>query len=219
MISVILPVRDEPGINDFLDQVYKALSPYQVDQCEVIVVMGDKEKLHTPIFGRPNLKVVTSYADSLERSILMGLSFARGQKIVVLDADGSHLPEQIPEFIHALDTYDLVVGSRYVQGSSFSYSFTRRFVSWCFKTFMKIIGTRLTDPMSGYFGLRKEILKNIKFKPYTWKTGLEIERKSPNILTTDIPIKFSQRDVGESKASARVGVKIIRDMLVEVIYN
>ena len=175
---------------------------------EVLIVQGDRETLHPDIPGLPNQRILKSYGDSLERAVLLGLSSAKGDRIVVLDADGSHPVHTVPKMFQGLLKYDMVVGSRYLPDSEFEYSTFRTFVSWCFKTYAHVLGSRLSDPMSGFFGVRKEIIEKIRFRPIPWKTALEIELKaSPEVM--ELPIKFTKRQEGMSKATAKTGLSII----------
>jgi dolichol-phosphate mannosyltransferase len=117
----------------------------------------------------------------------------------------------IPKFWEALSEHDLVVGTRFAEGSVFESSFYRRFISWGCIILAKGAGTKLSDPMSGFFGIQKDILKKVKFKPITWKTCLEIELKAkPSIM--EIPITFVERTVGKSKTTTKVGLKIIKEL-------
>lgn len=180
---------------------------------EILVVMGDKEKLHPHIPKMLNQQLLKSYGDSLERAILTGFSHAEGHIIIVMDADGSHPIFAIPDMIKGLIKHDMVVGSRYLDESEYDYSPLRKFVAWCFRKYAHIHGSQLSDPMSGYFAIKRDLLDKVRFKPLTWKTGLEIELKaSPSIL--EIPIKFKKRQAGFSKANAKTGIKIIFDLLL-----
>lgn len=174
--------------------------------------MGDREKLYPSVPRLPNQRVITSYGDSLERAILCGFSSSRGDRILVLDADGSHPVHQIPEMFCALEEHDMVVGSRYLPDSDFHYPLFRRFVAWCFRTYARLFGSKLSDPMSGFFAIRREILKGIRFKPFTWKTALEISMKMRSSIT-EIPVRITERGVGQSKANWRLGLKIMWDIL------
>ena len=111
MISVIVPILNEPGIASFLDELHDCLRSMQ-QPYEVIVSMGDRETLYPEIPVKANQKSVKTYGDSLERSILGGFSSSKGDRLVVIDADGSHPIDLIPDIVTYLETYGLVVGVR-----------------------------------------------------------------------------------------------------------
>jgi len=215
MISVILPVRDEPDLGHFLFRLHEVLGSIPEDY-EILIITSDKEKLYTPISPLPHQKVFKSYADSLERAILLGFSVAQGDKIIVMDADGSHPPETIPEILKGLKKHDLVVASRFLPESKFDYPLHRRLISKFFIKYAQFFGSKLTDPMSGFFGVKKQLVEKIRFRPFTWKTALEIELKSET-NPLEVPFHFMKRTSGVSKAKFMTGLKLLWDIFWEVI--
>ena len=92
---------------------------------------------------------------------------ARGTWVVVMDADLQHPPEVVPELVAAgtRDGADVVVASRYAEGGSrggLSDRY-RRFVSACStlatKLFFRTALTQISDPMSGFFAVRREFTR------------------------------------------------------------
>jgi len=211
VISVIVPVRDEPKIGEFLLRLHEVLGDIPEDY-EVLVIVGDREQLHTPIPSLPHQKIYKSYGDNLERAILLGFSVARGDKIVVMDADGSHPPEAIP--VKLLDKHEMVVASRFMKGGRFEAPPHRKLVSKFFTSVAQFLGSRLSDPMSGFFAVRKNVIDKIRFQPYPWKVCLEIELKS-DVNPAEIPIHFKKRRAGVSKAGLKVGLKLLWALLSE----
>ena len=209
---MIIPVKNEPALGGFLPAVHEVLASIP-DQYEVLVVQGDKETKFYPYPEFPQQQTIWTYGDSLERSILNGFSHAKGDKIIVMDADFSHPPTDIVRIWKGLDAHEMVVGTRFAEGSEFTSSPFRRLVSWGCILLAKSAGTKLSDPMSGFFGVRRELLKKVKFRPITWKTCLEIELKAKPKLA-EIPITFVERTEGESKTTLKVGLKIIKELLV-----
>lgn len=211
-MSIIVPVKNEPNLGDFLLRLFDVMHSKIADY-EVIIAMGDQEKLFPDIPSLPNQRVIKTYGDTLERSILAGFSFARGSRVVVCDADGYHPVDKIPEMIRLLDTYEMVAGSRYIPGGELNMSWFRSLVSRCFVKFAHLFGSRLSDPMTGFFAVRKDVIDRVVFKPFTWKTCLEIEMKAkPKLI--EIPIIPKPRTSGVSKTSLRTGLKLVRDMIV-----
>jgi len=210
-MSIIVPVKNEPDLDDFLLRLFDAVHS-EIADYEVIIVMGDREKLFPNIPSLPNQRVIKTYGDSLERSILTGFSFARGSKVVVCDADGYHPVDKIPEMIRLLGTYEMVAGSRYIPGGELNMSWFRSLVSRCFVFYAHLLGSRLSDPMTGFFAVRKDVIDKVVFKPFTWKICLEIDMKAKPKLV-EIPIVPKPRTVGASKTSLRTGLKLARDMI------
>ena len=213
MISVIVPVQDEPTIGIFLEKLAYELSEISEDS-ETILVMGDRETLRPALPQLQNFRVAISYKDSLERAILTGFTYARGDRIIVMDGDGSHDPADVHRFAEGLDCHEMVVGSRFMEGSVFQQSHLRKLISRFFIYWARLNGSNLNDPMSGYFGFRRELIERMKFRPFRWKICLEMELKArPNF--SEIPIKFSKRLSGSSKSTPIIGLKILFDLIMK----
>ena len=210
MLSVIVPVRNEPDLTPFLLRLHEVVGEVEGGY-EVLVVTGDRESLHAQVPVFPHQRVIKTYGDSLERSILNGFSHARGEIIVVLDADGSHPVEEIPRMMRLSSSVDLVVGSRYMGDSRFTGSLFRKTVSRFFTFLAHRAGSRLADPMSGFFMVRSSSLSALHFRPLAWKTALEVEMQVP--FVTEFPIRFRERERGFSKASMKIGLKLMIQLL------
>jgi len=211
MSTIVVPCRDEPGIPTFLHRLHEVMLAVP-GHYEVLVMMGDRETLYPEVPDHPNQRVIKTYGDTLERSILTGFSTAQWNKILCIDADDYHPVGKIPEMIKLLDTYEMVAGSRYIPGGELNMSWFRGLVSRCFVLYAHLLGSRLSDPMTGFFAVRKEIIDKVVFKPFTWKTCLEIDMKAKPRLT-EIPIVPKSRTAGVSKSSIKVGLKIMRDIV------
>jgi len=211
-MSIVIPILREPEIESFLDDLHAYLDrlpcPY-----EIVVVTSDKEVPRVCLKLRNDQKNVVSYGDSLERAILVGISAATYLKVIVMDADGSHPKEKLEEIMDALDSSELCVASRYIAGGKPDHSAFREIVSRFFIFLAHLRGSKLTDPMSGFFGFRRYILCGMGFKPITWKTCLEIELRAHPHRVKEIPIEFKDRKVGLSKTTFLTGLKLIRDLV------
>ena len=88
-------------------------------------------------------------------SVKTGIRNARAEKVVIIDGDGQHPAELIPEFVGLLDTYDLVVGAR---TRSSETSWFRDFGNWVFNSFGSLVaGCPIPDLTSGFRGMRREV--------------------------------------------------------------
>lgn len=214
-VSIIIPVLNESYLPKLIENLYFHLS----NNYEVIVIDSDKSKTKislpemTNSFSStiPYPKIFTSYADSLERAILLGFSVAKEDKIIVMDADGSHPPQLVPKLTKELDTHEMVVASRFIEGGKYNTSLFRAFVTFVFNSYAGLLGSTLTDSMSGFFGIQSQLLTKIKFKPYTWKIALEINNKL-RPKTKEISYTFQNRKNGKSKSNWKVGLKILWDI-------
>jgi len=210
MFSVIVPVYNEPNLPDFLSRLHGVLEKLDTSY-EIIIAMGDKEDKWIDPPTHPNQRVIKTFGDSLERSIIGGFSHAKGEKIMVCDADDCHPIEKIPLIFNGLDEYEMVVGSRYIPGGKSDLGTFRNLISWIFGKWAKLWGSKLTDPMVGFFGIRRTVLDRMRFKPFTWKIPLEIELKAKPTFTS-FPVTAMGRTIGKTKTSVKVGLKIAWDI-------
>ena len=153
-------------------------------------------------------------------AIMEGIRFSKGQSILVMDADLSHSPELIPRMVHELSSpdVDIVVASRYARGGSITgWPFKRKLIS---KGAVKIakyclrISKRVTDPMSGFFALKRHVVENLKVDSAGYKILLEILVKCSDANVKEIPYTFINRTAGESKLDNAV----IRDY-IKAVYH
>ena len=141
----------------------------------------------------------------LVSAIMDGIKSSKGQYILVMDADLSHSPDVIPKMVKELRNpdVDIVVASRYARGGSIiGWPFKRRLIS---KGAVKIakyslrLSKQITDPMSGFFALKRHIIDNVKIDSAGYKILLEILVKSSDASVKEIPYTFTNRKAGQSK--------------------
>lgn len=156
------------------------------------------------------------HKNGLMSAILQGINVARGENILVMDADFSHPPEMIPKMLEELLLHsdcDLVVASRYIKGGSvIGWPFKRLLISsgatQIARHGLKIYGIK--DPMSGFFAFRRHVVENMTFDTTGYKILLEILVKAENIRVKEIPYTFVNRRSGESKLETSVVFDYLR---------
>jgi dolichol-phosphate mannosyltransferase len=129
-----------------------------------------------------------------------------------MDADFSHNPKYLQEFLKAIQNADLVVGSRYKDGkiSVVNWDWKRLALSYLANIYARFVtGLPLSDNTGGFKCFRKEALEQLNLDKVNsdgysfqievnyklWKKGLKIE---------EIPIVFADRIVGQSKLSGKI---------------
>jgi dolichol-phosphate mannosyltransferase len=130
-----------------------------------------------------------------------------------MDADFSHDPRYLPNFLKAIESADLVIGSRYIQGGSTpNWSWLRRFISGggnIFARFMLVGMMPIHDCTAGFRCYRREVLENIGLDTVqTQGYGFQIEM-AYRVMTHDYkivetPIVFMDRREGKSKMSKKI---------------
>lgn len=132
--------------------------------------------------------------------------------IFEMDADFSHDPKHLPEFLEAIEDADLVLGSRYLHGrvTVVNWPVTRLLLSYFANVYARTVtGLRLFDATGGFKCFRREVLEAIDFDAvHSNGYGFQIEisfrawRKGFRIM--EIPIVFVDRTDGASKMSGAI---------------
>ncbi len=150
----------------------------------------------------------------LSQSVLDGIRLARFDRLVVLDADLSHPPEQIPELLAALcGDAGMAVGSRYAPGGRIDGAWSR------YRTLNSRVATRLTrplthcaDPLSGFFAVDRRRLPPLdELAPVGFKIGLELMVRG-GLRVREVPIRFKARHGGSSKLTWRQQLAFLRHL-------
>jgi dolichol-phosphate mannosyltransferase len=212
-LSVITPTYNEAkNIDRFVDEVSRALEGLDY---EVIVADDDSPDLtwqRVQEIGakNPRIKVLRRTTNrGLSAAVIDGFSSATGDVVVCMDADLQHDPTALPKmFAKIQQGSDMVIGSRYVTGGSVGeWGPLRRLTSWSATKMAQILlNAKLTDPMSGFFMMRREDFLHIRenLNVSGFKILLEIVAKLKPKALAEVPIVFRTRVAGESKLSGRV---------------
>jgi dolichol-phosphate mannosyltransferase len=157
----------------------------------------------------------------LSKSVVDGFKIAKGNIIGVMDADFTHPPEIIPKILDKLkkENADILVGSRKTKGGEIkNWPLHRKIISK-FATLLAKPLTKIKDPMSGFFFLKKEVIKNIKFRPKGYKILLEILVKGNYKKAEEIPILFKDRIKGESKLTKKIYLEYLMQLIELYLYK
>ncbi|GAA2854242.1 dolichol monophosphate mannose synthase [Actinoplanes cyaneus] len=157
-------------------------------------------------------------AGGLGGAVVEGMRIARGEWVVVMDADLQHPPEIVPGLIAAglRDGADLVVGSRYAGGGSTGgladgyRKLVSRGSTILVKTLFRHQLLSVSDPMSGLFAIRASSLDAGQLRPLGYKILLElIVRNRPGRIV-EVPYTFQPRHAGESKSTVSEGLRFLK---------
>jgi dolichol-phosphate mannosyltransferase len=139
--------------------------------------------------------------------------------LVEMDADGSHAPEQLPRLLAALETGDLVLGSRWVPGGTVvNWPRRREALSRGGNLYTRLaLGVDLRDATGGYRAFRRQVLESIDYRAvasqgYCFQVDLAWRAVRAGFRVTEVPITFAERERGESKMSGA----IVREALLRV---
>jgi dolichol-phosphate mannosyltransferase len=140
-----------------------------------------------------------------------GLQDARRfQYLFEMDADFSHHPREIPKFLQKLETHDMVIGSRYVEGGGTSdWGLSRAVLSWVANKYIALVaGIPVRDTTSGYRGYRRQVLEEtdfsrIKIKGYVVHGEMAYQAWMNGFRLGEVPIHFKNRARDASKLTGQ----------------
>jgi dolichol-phosphate mannosyltransferase len=140
----------------------------------------------------------------LASAVLAGFAQARGDVLLVMDADLSHPPEAVPRLVMAIqEGADLAVGSRYVTGGGTEdWPLRRRVVSRAACLLGNVL-VPVRDCTSGFFAIRRSALDGVKLNPIGFKIGFEVMARAHYRKAVEIPYVFRDRELGRSKFGRR----------------
>ena len=210
-VSVVLPTYKEgKNLREMVTRIFRSLDGDGF-KGECIIVDDDSGDDTESVCGQlekeHDLRLIIRKGErGLSTAVIRGLREARGEILVVMDADLSHPPEKIPEMVRAVGNgADFVLGSRYVDGGEIeeNWGFYRKLNSRV-ATLLACFLTTLKDPMSGFFCIPRRTLDACKdLSPVGYKIALEVLVKSYARNVMEIPIFFSRRRHGESKMNLK----------------
>ncbi len=155
----------------------------------------------------------------LGRAYVSGFQRALGdgaQRIVQMDADGSHDPKYLSSLVIGLDKYDLVIGSRYVKGGGVrNWGLMRRVVSRGGSLFARIVLTLKPHDLTGGFkAWRRDTLAALPWGElhsggYVFQIETTFLASRNGARIAEVPIVFVDRRLGTSKMSRRIIVEAL----------
>jgi dolichol-phosphate mannosyltransferase len=229
MLTVIVPTRDEKdNIERLLARLGPAVTPLDA---EVIIVddsddetpqvLADKagdcavpvRLLHRPPGFRQG---------GLGSAVIAGARHARGDWVLVMDADLQHPPEIAAVLASTAMRHDcdIVMGTRYASDGSaadglgsagrvFVSSYATRLVKNLFPRRLAMV----SDPLSGLFAFRRTSVNLDRLRPTGFKVLLEILVRNPVARVAEVTYHFEPRAAGDSKASLLQGVTFLRHLV------
>ena len=165
-------------------------------------LMQSEPRLH--LLERPRkMGLGTAYCRGFEYAIEHGFDVA-----FEMDADFSHDPKMLPEFLREIEDHDLVIGSRYIRGVNVvNWPMSRLLLSYFANVYSRIVtGMPLRDGTGGFKCFRTEILRHIdltkiRSNGYSFQIETNFLVWSMGKRIKEIPIIFVDRRSGVSKMS------------------
>jgi dolichol-phosphate mannosyltransferase len=225
VLSIIIPTYNEAlNLEELLRRLSEALNPVLPEAYEIIVVDDDSPDRTWELAQRltqeyPALRVVRRSGErGLASAVVRGWQVSRGTYLCAIDADLQHPPAAVVELLALMERgADMAVASRHVEGGGVSdWSIARRIVSRAAQVIGLIVlpGVvgRVSDPMSGYFMIRRSAIVGVELSPLGYKILIEVLARGRFPWVGEVPYTFVERAHGGSKATARVYFDYLRHL-------
>lgn len=213
-VSVIIPARNEEGcIGKLINKIPRDL----VD--EIVVVDGASTDNTIKEATSAGARVIKQQGRGYGGGVQQGAAVATGDIFILMDADGSHGPEFIPQLLEKVNEgFEYVMGSRYAYGARSDDDTLIRFLgnklfTWLTNT---LHGTNVTDSIYTYNAIPREAFFRIKANSpgFEYCTEILVKAKRARLTFAEVPVTEHARMAGDSKVNAFWhGLKILRMIL------
>jgi dolichol-phosphate mannosyltransferase len=215
-LSLIIPTYNESkNIGKIIKRLNELLEPLIPQKYELIVVDDDSpdrtwEIAQSLVQTYPNLHVIRRQQQrGLATAVLCGWNHASGKILGVIDGDLQHPPETLLQLLQAIEgEVDLAVASRHIgKGGVSDWSIFRRILSRGAQilgliVLPDVVG-RVSDPMSGYFLVRRNAISECHLNPIGYKILVEVLAHGRISKIAEVEYVFQERQRGESKVNSK----------------
>ena len=224
-LSLVVPTYNEAKNVERVVRILSGLLEEPTDGRYELIIVDDNSPDRTWEVAQslmeefPKLRVMRRQQErGLSTAVIRGWQAARGEVLGVIDGDLQHPPETLLKLLKAIDDgADMAVASRHVEGGGVSnWSVTRRILSrgaqmLGLMILPNVLG-RVTDPMSGYFMVRRSAVAYKYLSPVGYKILLEVLGRGDVGTVAEVGYVFQERLEGESK----VTWKLYKDYLLHL---
>jgi dolichol-phosphate mannosyltransferase len=225
-LSLIVPTYNErQNVASLVDQLSTLLDATLRDRYELIIVDDDSpdqtwEVAQSLLPQYPQLRVIRRQTErGLSTAVLRGWQASQGEVLGVIDGDLQHPPDVLLKLINAVEQgADLALASRHADGGGVSdWQFIRRLLSrgaqlLGLMILPGVVG-RVSDPMSGYFLVRREAILARSLNPLGYKILIEVLARGAVYRIREVGYVFRERQEGESKVTWRQYVDYLRHLV------
>ena len=213
-VSIVIPAYCEAeNLPRLMEEIAAAMGPTRWSW-EVIIVDDDSQDGTPAVLQNLAAKypqfhyLIRRDEKGLSSAVLAGFNRARGDILVVMDADLSHPPDAIGAMVRPLmdGSADFVAGSRYIAGGGTQddWGMFRKLNSAVATALGRPFAGAVRDPMAGFVALRRETyLAGDELNPIGYKIGLELMVKCRVKRVLEVPIFFRNRLHGQSKLTMK----------------
>jgi dolichol-phosphate mannosyltransferase len=226
LLSLVIPTyKERNNIENIINILSRLLDEAVPGNYELIIVDDDSPDLtwelaQSLLPDYPQLRVMRRQEEwGLSSAVIRGWQVATGRILGVIDGDLQHPPELLIQLLQKIEQgADLALASRHVDGGGVSsWSVIRRFLSRGAQVLGLIIlpGVlgRVTDPMSGYFMVRRSAIAGATMNPVGYKILLEVIGRGQVREIAEAGYIFRERTEGESKVTWKQYIEYIQHLI------
>jgi dolichol-phosphate mannosyltransferase len=225
-LSLVVPTFNEArNIAELVLELAATLERALSAAYEIIVVDDDSpdrtwEVAQALVPQVQQLRVIRRTQErGLSTAIVRGWQIARGDVLGVIDGDLQHPPEVLIALWEKMEQgFDLAIASRHLEGGGVSeWALRRRLLSRGAQILGLVIlpGVvgRVSDPMSGYLMIRRDIVQGIEMNPLGYKILVELLARCQPRRVAEVPYVFRERTAGQSKMTPAIYTHYLRHLL------
>jgi glycosyltransferase involved in cell wall biosynthesis len=221
-VTVIIPtLNEEKSIADLIGQLR------QMGYGKVLVVDGNSEDRTTRVAKECGADVILQEGRGKGSALRQAFNHSglEGDIVVMMDADGSMNPKELPRFVETVNLEaDIAKGSRFLpDGGSYDMSLLRRIGNGFFLFLVNLFwSTNYTDLCYGYAVFRRnaleELRKDLRASDFEIETEVFIKAAKNGLKVVEVPSKEMRRKYGKSNLNALIdGLRILRTIIVELL--
>jgi dolichol-phosphate mannosyltransferase len=231
--ALVVPTLNEAGnIECLLDRVQDVLDPLGLSYEVIVVDDGSADATPQLVHRRSEsdrrVRLLSRKGErGLAGAVVHGWAHTDADLLGVIDADLQHPPELLSPLLEVIEEgHDIVIASRYamkngVRGWNPIRVAISRASTWATMPLQRK-GVRVTDPMSGFFVVRRSAIEGLTFETKGFKLLLEILVRARIRSAREVPFHFGKRHSGKSKASPMIALhylhllgKLSRDLILK----
>lgn len=206
ILSIVLPsYQEEENLRNLLPRLIEVLELMEI-KSEILIVDTLEPLDHTKtVCEQYGARYITRRGgNNFGDAVRTGISEANGYFVLLMDADGSHTPEFIPELFCFADQFDVVIASRYIAKGHTENSLLLILMSRLLNlTFSLILNLPCKDVSNSFKIYRGDQLKSLKLTCNNFDIVEEIlfklSRNKPGFKIKEVPFTFKKRMFGQTK--------------------
>jgi dolichol-phosphate mannosyltransferase len=209
-LSIVLPTYNEgKNLPILVEEIFDVLTALPHVSAELIIVDDNSPdgtgQIAEELRDKYPVKVIHRTGKrGLGSAVMEGFRLSTRPYLGVMDADLSHDPSVLPKMLAKLADHDIVIGSRFNPDSQMEgkWPLLRKATS-VIGVFLASLITRVSDPLSGYFLTKRNVVKGVELTSPGYKILFEILVKGNYSSVCEVPFVFRSRKYSSSKLNSR----------------